>query len=84
VAIDNFISQNGKYRLLVAQDPVEDPWPTGLRVGSGAISMALLKNVPIWYEIWRKLNGFPPDYYWTEDQQGKGDMANKAPLKSEK
>jgi len=84
VAIDNFISQNGKYRLLVAQDPVEDPWPTGLRVGSGAISMALLKNVPIWYEIWRKLNGFPPDYYWTEDQPGKGDMANKAPLKTKK
>jgi multidrug resistance efflux pump len=84
VAIDNFISQNGKYRILVAQDPEEEPWPTGLRVGSGAVSMALLKDVSIWYEIWRKLNGFPPDYYWTEDQMKNEEIKNKAPLKSVK
>ena len=84
VAIDNFISQNGKYRILVSQDSEENPWPTGLRVGSGAVSMALLKNVPIWYEIWRKLNGFPPDYYWSEDQLLIQPNSNKAPLKSVK
>lgn len=63
VAIDNFISENGKYRILVAPDPTDEEWPTALRVGSGADGMSLLKDVPIWYEIWRKLNGFPPDYY---------------------
>jgi adhesin transport system membrane fusion protein len=84
VAIDNFISQNGKYRILVSQNPEEDPWPAGLRVGSGAVSMALLKNVPIWYEIWRKLNGFPPDYYWSEDQQSIQGNSNNTPLKSVK
>lgn len=63
VAIDNFISQNGKYRILVAPDENDQPWPKELRVGSGASGMALLKNVPIWYELWRNLNGFPPDYY---------------------
>jgi multidrug resistance efflux pump len=84
VAIDNFISQNGKYRILVSQDPDENPWPAGLRVGSGAISMALLKDVPIWYEIWRKLNGFPPDYYWSEDQKEGQDITKKAPPKSVK
>ena len=63
VAIDNFISDNGKYRILVAPDPEDFQWPEGLRVGSGATGMALLKEVPIWYELWRKLNGFPPDYY---------------------
>ena len=63
MAIDNFISDNGKYRILVAPDSTNETWPTGLRVGSGATGMALLKDVPIWYEIWRKLNGFPPDYY---------------------
>ncbi len=84
VAIDNFISQNGKYRILVSQDTEEEPWPSGLRVGSGAVSMALLKEVPIWYEIWRKLNGFPPDYYWSAEQQANQDKSKKAPLKSVK
>lgn len=63
VAIDNFISNNGKYRILVAPDNNTEQWPEGLRVGSGATGMALLKDVPIWYELWRRLNGFPPDYY---------------------
>jgi hypothetical protein len=84
VAIDNFISQNGKYRILVSQDPEEESWPLGLRVGSGAVSMALLKDVPIWYEIWRKLNGFPADYYWSEESMGDEEVKTKAPLKSVK
>lgn len=63
VAIDNFISPNGKYRILVAPDPEDYPWPDGIRVGGGVASMALLKDVPIGYELWRKINGFPPDYY---------------------
>jgi hypothetical protein len=25
--------------------------------------MLLLNDVPIWYELWRNVNGFPPDYY---------------------
>ncbi len=67
VAIDNFISPNGQYRILVAPDPNDAEWPEGLRVGSGASGMALLKDVQIWYELWRKLNGFPPDYYQSEN-----------------
>ncbi|WP_028374605.1 HlyD family secretion protein [Leeuwenhoekiella sp. MAR_2009_132] len=63
VAIENYISPNGKYRILLAPDPEEQSWPEALRVGSGANTMALLEDVPIWYELWRKLNGFPPDYY---------------------
>jgi len=64
VAIDNFISSNGQYRLLVAEDEEDEhEWPVGLRVGSGADGMVFLKDVAIWYEIWRNLNGFPPDYY---------------------
>lgn len=62
-AIDNFISPNGKYRILVAEDPEDDPWPGALRVGGGAVGFALMKNVPIWYELWRQINGFPPDLY---------------------
>lgn len=69
VAIDNFISENGKYRILVAPNQDEQDWPDGLRVGSGANGMALLKTVPIWYEMWRRLNGFPPDYYISNTNQ---------------
>ncbi len=63
VAIETFISNNGKYRVLVAPDPNDYTWPKDLRVGSGANSLALLEDVPIWFELWRQLNGFPPNYY---------------------
>ena len=69
VAIENFISENGKFRVLIAPDPNESPWPKQLRVGSGAETIALLKTVPFWFEIWRTLNGFPPDYYKTTTKQ---------------
>jgi len=62
-AIDNFISENGMYRVLVAAAQDDQPWPSALRVGAGTTSIILLKDVPIWYELWRKINGFPPDYY---------------------
>lgn len=75
VAIDNFISDNGKYRIMVAPDATTEKWPDRLRVGAGATGMALLKDVPIWYELWRNLNGFPPDYYKTE--QAEVSPANK-------
>ena len=63
VAIDNFISPNGKYRILVGPDPEDDEWPKALRVGGGAVGFALMSDVPIWYELWRQVNGFPPDLY---------------------
>lgn len=63
VAVENFISPNGKFRILVSPDPNAEPWPENVRVGSGSSTIALLDDVPIWYELWRQLNGFPPDYY---------------------
>lgn len=68
-AIDNFISPNGKYRVLVAPDPEDVEWPDALRVGSATTNMLLLKDVPIWYELWRKINDFPPDYYPSEQKE---------------
>ena len=76
VAVENFISDNGKYRILLAPDPdSEHEWPDALRVGSGARTLALLEDVPIWYEIWRKLNGFPPNYYPKTQQKNSGEKA---------
>ncbi len=62
-AIDNFTSTNNMYRILVVQDPDEEPWPDAIRPGSGADGIALLNDVPLWYEIWRQMNGFPADFY---------------------
>lgn len=66
VAIENYISDNDLYRILLAPDPGDNPWPEQVRIGSGARTIALLGRVPIWYEIWRQLNGFPPQYYTVE------------------
>lgn len=62
-AVETSVSDNGKFRVLVAEDPQDKKWPTMLRMGGGANGIALLKNVPIYYELWRNINGFPPDYY---------------------
>ncbi|OMP29868.1 MULTISPECIES: HlyD family secretion protein [Mangrovimonas] len=63
VAIENFASQNGMYRVLITRDPDYGPWPEALRVGSGAKTIALLEDVPIWFELWRQINSFPPNFY---------------------
>ena len=68
VAIENFISENGKYRILLAPDENDHPWPEPIRVGSGAKTIALLNDVPIWFELWRQLNSFPPNYYQPNNQ----------------
>lgn len=61
-AIDQSIDANGKFKIWVS--PAGDkPWPKSLKYGAGAKGIALLKDVPLIYELWRQLNGFPPEYY---------------------
>ncbi len=71
VAIENFISDNGKYRVLIAPDKEDAKWPKQLGIGAGAQTIALLNNVPIWFELWRSLNGFPPNYYQPKNKSIK-------------
>lgn len=71
VAIENFISPNGKFRVLIAPDEKEEAWPKQVSIGSGAQTLALLDNVPIWFELWRTLNGFPPNYYQPKGETSK-------------
>lgn len=74
IAIERFISSNGMYRILLAPDETDHTWPEAVRVGSGARTIALLEDVPIWYELWRQLNSFPPNYYQPESgKKGKSD-----------
>lgn len=63
VAVESNVSVNGKFRVLVKENPDGKPWPKELKIGTGAQGIALLKDVPVWYELWRNINGFPPDYY---------------------
>lgn len=70
--VENNISDNGLYRVLIeTENPKEDPWPKPLRVGAGVKAFALLNDVPVWYELWRQLNGFPPEYYLGPDKEDK-------------
>jgi multidrug efflux pump subunit AcrA (membrane-fusion protein) len=63
-AIDRVSSKGGKYRLLIKPAmPLpenDEQWPVQLRQGSGVYGRIILRSVPLWYEIWRQLNGFPP------------------------
>ncbi len=64
VAIENAVSPNGKFRVLIKEDENDKKrWPKELKIGAGTQGIALLKNVPVWYELWRNINGFPPDFY---------------------
>ncbi|MBP6826148.1 MAG: HlyD family efflux transporter periplasmic adaptor subunit [Saprospiraceae bacterium] len=63
VAIDRNISSNGKFRVLVAPDAKDQPWPAALQIGGGAKGISLLGDVLLGYELWRIINGFPPDLY---------------------
>ena len=52
----------GRFRLLVTPDPAGMPWPPRrfLRQGSSATGWVLLGEVPLGYELWRRMNGLPP------------------------
>ena len=66
--IDAVSDDKNQYRLLVRPDHerikqgLDKPWPTSdvLRPGTKALGWIILDEVPLWYELWRVLNGFPP------------------------
>ncbi|MFM7413170.1 MAG: HlyD family secretion protein [Planctomycetota bacterium] len=62
--VDAAASATGKFRVLVEPESrlTGDVWPAQefLRQGNQAVGWVLLNRVPLGYEIWRRLNGFPP------------------------
>jgi multidrug resistance efflux pump len=68
----------GKFRVLVRPDPETQEWPRDryLRQGVRANAWVLLEQVPLWYEIWRNMNGFPP----VIDQTGDVEKTKKPKL----
>ena len=71
IAIENSISENGLFKAIVAEDKTQKRWPPNMKIGTGASAIAILNDVPIWYEIWRNINGFPPDYYQVNTQKNE-------------
>lgn len=74
VLIDPAGNARGDFRILIAPDPElglpwandptlsEDGWPGArwLRQGVRVNGWVWLRRVPLWFEIWRQMNGFPP------------------------
>lgn len=62
VSLDMIDDGKGKFRCQVLPDPESQPWPEErfLRQGVRANGWVLLDQVPLWFEVWRQLNGFPP------------------------
>ena len=75
-AIETNRNENGQFRVLIIPDMTDKNWPSNLKIGTGAQGFALLNDVPIWYELWRQLNGFPPDFY-TVEVKGKDTKTNE-------
>lgn len=67
-AIDPVDDGSGNVRVWVLPDTAaiaagaEQPWPSPriLRPGTDAAGWVLLDTVPLWWEIWRQFNAFPP------------------------
>lgn len=62
--IDQVDDGKGNYRYWVVPDPEDRPWPeqTHVRQGTKVMGWVILNRVPLWYELWRRFNLFPPDY----------------------
>jgi len=60
--VDATDNGKGKFRVLIVPDSADQSWPSGrfLRQGVRANGWVLLNQVSLGYEIWRRLNGFPP------------------------
>jgi len=71
--IDRVPGNSGDFRVLVTPDVKEEKWPRQLRLGSGVLGWAMLDEVRVGFEIWRRLNGFPPSLRQASDEGFGGD-----------
>lgn len=76
VNFDKVVSSNGMFRVLAKRKGKE--WPEALQMGGGVKGFAMLKDVPLIYEAWRKINGFPPDFYNLEDEKKNSEKKKNA------
>jgi multidrug resistance efflux pump len=88
VFVDPTDDGKGKFRVVVGpaddtvdrgdgKGPVQVGWPDKdrwLRQGTRANAWVMLNQVPLWFELWRQINGFPPV---VSDKDGKLDPTKK-------
>lgn len=88
VFVDATDNGKGKFRVVVGpaddivdrgdgKGPVTVGWPDKdrwLRQGARANAWIMLNQVPLWFELWRKINGFPPVI---NDEEGTLDPTKK-------
>ncbi len=78
IAVESNITTNGLFKALVVEEKGKKPWPPQIKMGAGVQAIAILNDVPVWYELWRNINGFPPDYYTVStDKSGSGNEKSK-------
>lgn len=87
VLVDPTDNGKGKFRVMVAEKPdvirtssgearvINWPGARWLRQGVRANGWVLLQRVPLWFEVWRQLNGFPPAL--TDDAIGEASGSKK-------
>jgi len=80
IAVNPSDDTKGNFKIIVGpdlDDPEQVKWPDSryLRQGVKARGWVILSTVPLGFEIWRQLNGFPP----TIDQSMPGEEKAKDP-----
>jgi hypothetical protein len=62
IAKNPSVDSKGDFKIIVSPDPNQPKWPDGenLRQGVRANGWVILRTVPLGFEVWRQLNGFPP------------------------
>ncbi|MEM6799472.1 MAG: HlyD family efflux transporter periplasmic adaptor subunit, partial [Planctomycetota bacterium] len=75
--VDSTDDGAGKFRVVIVPDRLDEAWPGRryLRQGVRANAWVLLDQVPLGYEVWRRMNGFPPSL----KSQEESDKGNKPP-----
>ena len=60
--VDATDNGKGMFRVLIEADEAHERWPSQrfLRQGVRANGWVMLNVVPVWFELWRQFNGFPP------------------------
>ncbi len=81
ISVDATDNGYGKFRVLVGPMGVGQEWPEPrfLKQGVRVNGWVLLDQVPLWYEVWRNLNGFPPAIDLEKTGGEKDEKAPKPP-----